>query len=53
MRKSDSIQSLHGSFSFISNLYFKRGHLSKIPDFDQIIEPKVLKQLSKNEKMRR
>ena len=53
MRKSDSIQALHGSLSFSSDIYFKRGQLSKILDFGQFIEPKFLNQLSKNEKVRR
>jgi len=50
MRKSDSIQSLYRSLAFISNFYFKRGQLSKAPDFDQIIEPKFLNQLSEKQK---
>jgi NitT/TauT family transport system substrate-binding protein len=50
MRKSDSNQSLHGSLIFISNFYFNRGQLSKMPDFDQIIEPKFLNQLSEKRK---
>lgn len=52
MRKSDSIQSLHRSLIFISNFYFKRGQLSKMPDFDHIIEPKFVNQLSEERKSR-
>lgn len=50
MKKLDSIKSLYGSGKFISDFYLKRGQLSKIPDFDQIIEPKFVNQLNQERK---
>jgi len=46
MKKSDSIQSLYGALTYISNFYLTRGQLSTVPKIDQLLEPTFVKQLS-------
>ena len=41
-KKSDSPESVYKSAEIISEFLLNRGQLSKIPDFDEIIEPKFV-----------
>ncbi len=47
LKKSEDATSLYASGEVISKFYLERGQLSEIPDFDDIIEPKFINQLSR------
>lgn len=42
MQKSSETTSLYGSGAIISDFYLKRGQLSKLPDLEEIIEPRFV-----------
>lgn len=50
MQKSKEIMSLYGSGKMVVDFYLNRGQLSQLPDFDEIIEPKFVIELSEKPK---
>ena len=50
MQKSEKMVSLYGSGKMIIDFFLSRGQLSQLPDFDEIIEPKFVIELSEKPK---
>jgi NitT/TauT family transport system substrate-binding protein len=50
MKKSDELKSLYGSGSYIGEIMLERGQIIRMPNFDELIEPKFVMQSIHNNK---